>query len=258
MPQNNFVEQHIKKYGRRLDYEVKKLKKEARAEATLGKKVKNLHGIKAKLFMKKRYNEKVQLKKNLKINENRKKNVAVKDDETPIPHFLLDRENQQSGKELSDKIKQQRQDRAAKYSVPIPEVKGLTEAEVFGVVTTGKRRSKHWKRMVTKPCFVGPDFTRKPPKLERFIRPMALRFKKAHVSHPELKTTFHLPIIGIKQNPHSDIFTNLGVLTKGTIIEVNVSELGIVNAQGNITWGKYAQITNHPENDGCINATLLV
>jgi hypothetical protein len=28
-----------------------------------------------------------------------------------------------------------------------------------------------------------------PPKYERFIRPMGLRFKKAHVTHPELKTT---------------------------------------------------------------------
>lgn len=26
--------------------------------------------------------------------------------------------------------------------------------------------------MVTKPCFVGEGFTRKPPKFERFIRPM--------------------------------------------------------------------------------------
>jgi len=31
---------------------------------------------------------------------------------------------------------------------------------------------KGWKRMVTKPCFVGEGFTRKPPKFERFIRPM--------------------------------------------------------------------------------------
>jgi ribosome biogenesis protein NSA2 len=23
-------------------------------------------------------------------------------------------------------------------------------------------------------------------------------------------------------------------------------------------WGKYAQVTNYPENDGCINAVLLV
>jgi ribosomal protein S8E len=41
--------------------------------------------------------------------------------------------------------------------------------------------------MVTKVTFVGDNFTRKPPKFERFIRPMGLRFKKAHVTHPELK-----------------------------------------------------------------------
>lgn len=258
MPQNNFVEQHIKKYGRQLDYEIKQLKKEARSAAILGRKVKRLHGIKAKLFTKKRRNEKIQLKKNLKIKEKIDKNILVYDNDSPLPHFLLDRELQQQGKDLNNKIKQQRQDRAAKYSVPIAEVKGVSESEVFGVVASGKNKSKHWKRMVSKPCFVGNDFTRKPPKYERFIRPMALRFKKAHVSHPELKTTFNLPIIGLKKNPHSDVFTNLGVLSKGTIIEVNVSELGIVNSQGNITWGKYAQITNHPENDGCINAVLLV
>jgi ribosome biogenesis protein NSA2 len=33
--------------------------------------------------------------------------------------------------------------------------------------------------MVTKACFVGENFTRKPPKFERFIRPMALRYTKA-------------------------------------------------------------------------------
>ena len=45
---------------------------------------------------------------------------------------------------------------------------------------------KSWKRMVTKVTYVGEGFTRKPPKYERFIRPMALRFKKAHVTHPEV------------------------------------------------------------------------
>ena len=47
-------------------------------------------------------------------------------------------------------------------------------------------------------------------------------------------------------------------LTKGTIIEVNVSELGLVTQGGKVVWGKYAQVTNNPENDGCINAILLV
>lgn len=74
--------------------------------------------------------------------------------------------------------------------------------------------------MVTKACFVGENFTRKPPKFERFIRPMGLRYTKAHVTHPELKATFCLPIIGVKKNPSSPLFTSLGVITKGTVIEV--------------------------------------
>ena len=80
----------------------------------------------------------------------------------------------------------------------------------------------------------------------------------------------------------------------GTIIEVNVSELGLVTQTGKVVWGKpgrlssfrwnildvycwehtvdlvyfcsifvraaakYAQVTNNPELDGCINAVLLV
>ncbi len=45
-------------------------------------------------------------------------------------------------------------------------------------------------------------------------------------------------------------------MTKGTVIEVNVSELGLVTTGGKVVWAKYAQITNNPENDGCINAVL--
>jgi len=45
---------------------------------------------------------------------------------------------------------------------------------------------KAWKRVITKHTFVGEGFTRKPPKFERFIRPMALRSTKAHVTHPEV------------------------------------------------------------------------
>lgn len=52
------------------------------------------------------------------------------------------------------------------------------------------------------------------------------------------------------------MYTQLGVLTKGTVIEVNVSELGMVTAGGKVVFGKYAQITNNPENDGCVNAVL--
>ena len=98
---------------------------------------------------------------------------------------------------------------------------------MFKVVKTGKKTAKKaWKRMITKPTFgtyiptphpyhlqgaesvrtnmplctiVGPDFTRRPVKYERFIRPMGLRYKKAHVTHPELKVTVQLPIISVKK-----------------------------------------------------------
>lgn len=80
--------------------------------------------------------------------------------------------------------------------------------------------AKQWKRMVTKTTFVGPGFTRKPPKYERFIRPTGLRFTKAHVTHPELKCTFNLEIIGVKKNPNGPMYTSLGVITRGSIIEV--------------------------------------
>merc|ERR1712159_900381 len=53
-----------------------------------------------------------------------------------------------------------------------------------------------------------------------------MRFTKAHVTHPELKATFQLEILGVKKNPNGPMYSSLGVLTKGTIIEVNVSELG--------------------------------
>lgn len=258
MPQNEYVEETIKKYGRALDYEFKKAKKAARQEKIIAKKVTTLTGIKAKLFKKKLQAEKVQLKKNMKLKENKIVQTQSEVSKEALPAFLLDRENTEQAKQISSKVKQKRREKAAKYTVPIANVEGLSEAEVFGVVASGKRKNKHWKRIVNRPCFVGADFTRKAPKFERFIRPMSMRFTTAHVSHPELKTTFKLPILSVKRNPHSEVFTSLGVLSKGTIIEVNVSELGIVDGSGQIVWGKYAQITNNPENDGCVNAILLV
>ncbi len=99
------------------------------------------------------------------------------------------------------------------------------------------------------------------PMLHTFLKlgvNTALRQKKANVTHPELGVTVFLPILGVKKNPQSPMYTQLGVLTKGTIIEVNVSELGMVTAGGKVVWGKYAQITNEPDRDGCVNAVLLV
>merc|ERR1711915_807021 len=186
----------------------------------------------------------------------KKKEEKVKDG--AVPAYLLDREGESRAKVLSNMIKQKRKEKAGKWDVPLPAVRAQAEEEVFKVIKTGKRKKKAWKRLVKKVTFVGENFTRKPPKFERFIRPMALRFKKAHVTHPELQATFCLPLIGVKKNPSSPMYTSLGVITKGTVIEVNISELGLVTQGGKVVWGKYAQVTNNPENDGCINAVLLV
>ncbi|KAJ3300008.1 Ribosome biogenesis protein [Borealophlyctis nickersoniae] len=261
MPQNEYIEEAIKKHGRRLDHEERKRKREAREVHARAAYAKKLHGLKAKLYNKKRHSEKIQMKKTIKMHEERNNKHKTADQpvqEGAVPTYLLDRENQTRAKMLSNQIKQKRKEKAGKWQVPLPKVKGMDEAEVFKVVKSGKRKVKQWKRVVTKATFVGEGFTRKPPKYERFIRPMALRYKKAHVTHPELGATFCLPILGVKKNPSSPMYTQLGVMTKGTIIEVNVSELGLVTQSGKVVWGKFAQITNNPENDGCINAVLLV
>ncbi|KNC22168.1 hypothetical protein FF38_02159 [Lucilia cuprina] len=257
MPQNEYMERHRKLYGRRLDFEERKRKREARLPKVRAKKAQKLRGIKAKLFNKERRNEKILIKKNIQAHEEKKvKKQVEKVEDGALPHYLLDRGIQSSAKVLSNMIKQKRKEKAGKWDVPIPKVRAQSDAEVFKVLKTGKTKRKAWKRMVTKVTFVGENFTRKPPKFERFIRPMALRMKKAHVTHPELKATFHLPIIGVKKNPSSPMFTSLGVITKGTVIEVNISELGLVTQTGKVVWGKYAQVTNNPENDGIFVKTL--
>lgn len=61
-----------------------------------------------------------------------------------------------------------------------------------------------------------------------------------------MAVTVQLPILSVKKNPQNPLYTQLGVLTKGTIIEVNVSELGLVTTNGKVVWGKWAQVTSKP------------
>lgn len=261
MPQNNYIEEHQKRYGRRLDYAERKRKKEARAPHTQAKKFKKVTGLKAKIASKARYTEKAEMRKKIRQHQEKQSMEKVAKDKGPknaLPGFLMDRSEADRAKVLSNTIKQKRKEKAGKWAVPIEKVKPVSEDEMLRVTTSGKRGKKQWKRMVNKATFVGETFTRRMPKFERFIRPMALRYKKAHVTHPELKATFHLPIVSVKKNPQGKMYTGLGILTKGTIIEVNVSDLGLVTPSGKIVWGKYAQVTNNPENDGCVNAVLLV
>ncbi|KAI3946286.1 hypothetical protein MKW92_026886, partial [Papaver armeniacum] len=237
-PQGDYIELYQKRNGYRLDHFERKRKREAREVHKRSSRAQTTIGLKGKLISKKRYAEKALRKKTIAMHEESNKRHKTDDEvnDGALPPYLLDRETTTRAK-----------------------VRPMAEDEIFKVQDSGKRKTKHWKRMITKATFVGPGFTRKPPKHERFIRPSGLRrFTKAHVTHPELKCTFNLEIIGIKKNPNGPMYTSLGVLTKGTIIEVNVSELGLVTPAGKIVWGKYAQVTNNPENDGCINAVLLV
>ena len=254
------MELYQKRYGKRFDHEEKNRKKSARSVRDIADKARNLHGLKGKLFAKERYKEKVAMRKTIKAHE--EKDAKAKDEKKredgAVPAYLLDRNEVNRTKVLSNMIKQKRKEKAGKWKVPIDKVKPMSEDEMFKIMKSGKRKQKAWKRLVNKVSFVGVNFVRKPPKFERFIRPSGLRFKKAHVTHPELKTTFHLDILGVKKNPQSAMYTSLGVITKGTVMEVNVSELGLVTQTGKVVWGKYAQVTNNPENDGCINAVLLV
>lgn len=230
------------------------------------------------------------MKKQIRAHEQRNVKSAGPSEpsSTPLPQYLLDRTQPTTAKALSSAIKNKRAEKAAKFSVPLPRVRGIAEEEMFKVVKTGKKIAKKgWKRMITKPTFgesfdiesahvlsfipsphftiahsissltvtaanlfptpVGPDFTRRPVKYERFIRPMGLRYKRANVTHPELAVTVQLPIISVKKNPQNPMYTHLGVLTKGTIIEVNVSELGLVTAGGKVVWGRWAQISSFPD-----------
>jgi ribosome biogenesis protein NSA2 len=258
MPQNEYIEKAVKNYGRRLDTEERARKREARLVHERAHQARRVKGIRAKILSKKRYQEKAEMKKKVKEHEEKASNKHQKKAkfQEPVPVQFMDRDAADPGKVLTNSIKQKRKTKAAKWSVPIPVVAPMKEDEMFKVSKTG--RNNQWKRVIPKVCYVGESFTRKPPKYERFIRPMGLRFKKANVTHPELKKTFTLPIVGVKHNAQSRVYTTLGVITKGTIIEVNVSEMGLVTPGGKVIWAKYAQVTNSPENDGCINSVLLV
>jgi len=89
MPQNEHIEQSIKKHGRRLDYHERLRKKKGREPHDRSLKAKKLHGLKAKLYNKKRHSEKIQMKKTLKMHQEKK--TKAKDTEKvaegAVPHI---------------------------------------------------------------------------------------------------------------------------------------------------------------------------
>ena len=109
------MERWRKLHGRRLDHEERLRKRTAREGHKASQDAQNLRGLRAKLYQKKRHNEKIQMKKAIKAHEERNvKAAADKDPSTPLPNYLLDRSNPTAAKALSSAIKNKRAEKAAK------------------------------------------------------------------------------------------------------------------------------------------------
>ncbi|KAJ6406763.1 hypothetical protein OIU84_010305 [Salix udensis] len=163
MPQGDYIELHRKRHGYRLDHFERKRKKEARAVHKHSERAQKTLGIKGKMIAKKNYAEKALMKKTLAMHEESTSRRKVDDDvhDGAVPAYLLDRENTTRAKILSNSIKQKRKEKAGKWEVPLPKVRPVAEDEMFKVIRSGKRKTKQWKRMVTKATFVGTRFYKK-------------------------------------------------------------------------------------------------
>ena len=174
MPQHEHIELHQKRHGERMDLQERKRKRDAREVHERSHKTQHVyHGLRAKLNNQRRFKEKATMRKTIAMHEQKdaKRGNADAIPDGAVPHYLLDREGVSRAKVHSNSIKQKRAEKAGKWSVPIPKVKPDADDEMFKAQASGKRQKKTWKRVVTKVTFVGPEYTRKPPKYERFIRP---------------------------------------------------------------------------------------
>ncbi|KAF8508343.1 hypothetical protein BU17DRAFT_70831 [Hysterangium stoloniferum] len=133
---------------------------------------------------------------------------------------LLDREGACDAKALSSVVKQQQKDKATRYA----------------------------KWMVTKATFVGEGFTCKPMKMEQFVRPMALLFKKVNVMHFVNYWREEEPAVA---DVHTARCHDKRYNHQGQCVGAWDGDYG-----GKVVFGKYAQIMNNPVNDGGINAVL--
>lgn len=71
------------------------------------------------------------MKKTIRAHEERNVKGAAPNEpsSTPLPGYLLDRSQPTNAKALSSAIKNKRQEKAAKFSVPLPKVRGIAEEE---------------------------------------------------------------------------------------------------------------------------------
>jgi len=144
MPQNEYIEKFQKEHGKRLDHEERTRKRTAREAHRVSKKSQEFTGLRAKLYQKTRRNEKIQMKKAIRAHEEKNVKSAgpAEPSSTPLPQYLLDLSQPNQAKSLSSQIKNKRNEKAAKFSVPLPKVKGISEEEMFRVIKTGKKTAK--------------------------------------------------------------------------------------------------------------------
>ena len=96
------------------------------------------------------------MKKAIKAHEEKDATVSTpkQKEEGAIPAYLMDRNEVNRTKVLSNMIKQKRKEKAGKWKVPVEKVKAMSEDEMFKVLRSGKRKQKAWKRLVNKVTFV--------------------------------------------------------------------------------------------------------
>ncbi|PWA38489.1 ribosome biogenesis protein [Artemisia annua] len=84
-----------------------------------------VHRIKGKMFAKKRYQEKAQMKKTLAMHEESSSRRKVDDDvqDYAVPAYLLDRGATTQAKVLSNIVKQKKKEKAGKWDVPLPNIR---------------------------------------------------------------------------------------------------------------------------------------
>ncbi len=100
MPQNEHIELHRKRYGRRLDHEERQRKKQAREVHKRSAYAQKALGLKGKMFAKKRHQEKAQMKKTIAMHEERDNKHKAQDGapQNAVPAYLLEREQVRGGR----------------------------------------------------------------------------------------------------------------------------------------------------------------
>merc|ERR1712065_68095 len=121
MPQNDYMDEHKRRYGVRLDHGERMRKREARAVHARAKYARKVRGLRAKLHQKKRYKEKVEMKRTIKMHEEKNKKHTVDDGKVrggAVPAYLLERDNVSKSKVLSSMVSRSARKRRASGRSP--------------------------------------------------------------------------------------------------------------------------------------------